>query len=83
MIESEPHTETEFSVVFEERVAPRRAATLIVRGVRRCRQVAAVNTRAPSRISNDGAVAKELCQQFDIRCFPATGARARELKQRL
>ena len=79
MVQREPHAQSEFGVVFEERVTPRRTAALNILSVGSGRQVAAVDAGTTGGIRDYGAVAKELSQQFDIRSFPTTRAGAREL----
>ena len=52
------------------------------RGVRRARQVAAVNRRAAGRVADQHAIAEQLREQLDVRRFTAAGAGAGELEQR-
>ena len=83
MIESEPHAQAEFRVIFKERITPRRPTPVIVSGVRSRRQIATVDARTTGRIRDDRSIAKQLGQQFDVRGFPTTLAGAGELEQRL
>ena len=54
--DSEAHTETEFSVVFEEAVGPSGAAAFLVLGPRSGRQVTAVNGGATRSVGDNHAV---------------------------
>ena len=83
LVEGEPHAESKLRVVFEQRVGPRWAATLLVLRVRSRWQVAAVDRGAAGRVRDVETVAKELRQQLDVRRFAATSAGAGEFKQRL
>ena len=51
--DSEAHTETKFSVVFEQAVCPSRTAAFLVLGPRSGREVTAVNGRATRNVGND------------------------------
>ena len=75
--------EPELGVVFEERVRPGRAAALGVGRPRRGGQVRAVDRRAAGGVGHLQPIAEELRQQLQVRRLSATGARARELEQRL
>src|ERR1700744_4612428 len=83
LVDREPQSQTELGIVFKQRVRPGRPATLVVRGVRRSRQVAAVDRRASSRVRNHGAVAEQLRHRLDVRRLAATRAGAAELEQGL
>src|SRR5437762_12354883 len=83
MIERHAHSQAELRVVFKKRVAPCRTTSLTIRRVRSGRQIAAVDAGTAGGICDYGSVAKQLCQQLDVWCFAAAGARARELEQRL
>ena len=82
-VDGQPDAHAELGVVFEQRVRPGRAASFRVHAVRRCRQVAAVDRGAAGRVGDHSAVAEQPRHQRDVRSFAATGAGARELKQRL
>ena len=82
-VDREAIPEAELGVVLVERVRPRRAAAVGVRGPRRGRQVAAVDRRAPRGIGDLQPIAEELRHQLEIRRLAAPGAGARELEQRL
>src|SRR5437764_12968641 len=83
MIEGQAHAESELSIVFKQRIAPRRPAAFGICRVRRRGQVAAVDARTASRICDDRAVAEELGHQLDVRSLAAAGACTRKFKQRL
>ena len=76
------HTETELSVVFEERVGPRRTAAVGALAVRGRREVTAVDRRAARRVSDEEAVAAKLGKELNVRSFAATRASAGEFKER-
>ena len=82
-LQTEAQAEPELGVVLEQRVAPRRAATLVVDGPRRRRQVAAVDRRAAGGVGDHHAVAEQLGGQLDVRRLAAAGAGTGELEQRL
>ena len=82
-VERQAEAETELSVVFKQRVRPRRAAAVAIGRVRRGGQIATVDRRASGRVGDQQAVAEQLGQQFEIRSFAATGAGAGVFKQRL
>ena len=82
-IDREAKTESELGVVFKQRVGPRRTSAVAVCRVRCGREIAAVDRRASGGVGDEQAIAKQLCEQFEIRSLTATGARARVLKQRL
>ena len=83
VIERHPHPEPELGVIFKKRIAPCGATPFAVDGVRRGRQIAAVDARTARRVGDDRAVAEELRDQLDVRRFAAARARARKLEQRL
>src|SRR6266568_2138278 len=83
LVHGQPHAQTEFGVIFEQGIRPRRTSPMMVDGIRGRGQIAAVNGRATRRISDEQAVSKQLCQQFDVRCFAATRAGSREFEKRL
>ena len=80
---SQEHTEAIFCIVFEEGCRPSRAVTLTVLRVTAVRCTAAPNTGATMRVGYHHAIAKELRNDFTIRCFSTTCASAGEFKQRL
>ena len=80
---ADAEAETEFGVVFEQRVRPCRAAAFGVLAVRSGRQVAAVDRRAAGGIGDQHAVAEELGHQLDVGSFAAAGAGAGEFEERL
>src|ERR1041384_6987762 len=82
-IDRETETESEFSVVFKKGVGPRRSSAVAVRCVRGGGKIAAVDRRASGSVCDEQTIAKQLCEQFQIRSLTATGTRARVLKQRL
>ena len=82
LVSSQAHAETEFSVVFEEGVRPGRTFAFSVLCPRSGRQVTAVDGGAAGGVRDQSAVAEELGQEFDIRCFTAAGAGTGELEQR-
>ena len=83
LIEGKAHTETEFGVVFEQAVGPCRTVAVFVGGPRRGGQIAAVNRGATGSIGNNHAIAKELGNELDVRCFAAATAGTGEFEQRL
>ena len=82
-VERDAEAETELGVIFEKRVAPRRAATVGVLRPRSRRQISPVNRGTSGRVGDDEPVAKKLREQFQVRRLAAACARAGELKQRL
>ena len=82
LFDGDAHTETEFRVVFEEGVAPRRTIAFRVGRVRRRREVRAVNGGATGSVRDKHAIAEELRYEFNVRRFAATRARAREFEER-
>src|SRR5262249_54366546 len=58
MIEREAHAQSEFGIVLKQRVAPSRPSALSVLRVRRRRQIAAIDTRAPRGVGDDRTVAE-------------------------
>ena len=82
LVHGQAHAQTELGVIFEQRVGPGRSAAISIEGLGRGGQIAAVNGRAAGGIGDNGAVAEELGEQPDVRCFAAAGAGAGELKQR-
>ena len=82
LVDGQPHAHAEFGVVFEQAVAPGRAAAVSPFGIGRCRQVAAVDRRTAGGVGDQGAVAEQLAEQFDIGGFAAAGTGAAELEQR-
>ena len=83
LVERNAEAETELRVVFEKRIRPGRPAAIRIFGVRRGRQIAAVNGRAAGGVRDEQPVAEELREQLDVRRLAATRARARELEERL
>ena len=81
--DTEIHTQTIFSIVFEQGVSPGRTMTLMVLGVRHGRSGSTPNGGAARSVSNHHAVTIELGYQFSIRSFAAACAGTGELKQRL
>jgi non-specific serine/threonine protein kinase len=81
-IDRQPHAEPKLRVVFEERVGPSRAASLLVLGVGRGRQVTAVNRRAARGVGHQQVVPKKLREQPQVRRLSAARARPGELEQR-
>ena len=75
--------ETEFGVVLEQRVRPRRTATVGAGRPRGSREVAAVDRRASGRVGDLQTIAEELRQELQIRRLAAARACARELEQGL
>ena len=69
-VERDAEAETELGVVFEERVAPGRAATLGVLRPRSRRQVSAVNRGTPGRVGDDEPVAKSCESSFKYGVSP-------------
>src|SRR6185437_11662128 len=67
----------------EQRVRPRRSATLFIGAVRGGGKVAAVDGGAAGGVRDEHAVAEELRHEFDVRRFAAAGTSAGEFKQRL
>ncbi len=63
-IDRETKTESEFSVVFKQRVGPRRSSAVAVCCVGRGRKIAAVDRRASGSVCDEQAIAKQLCKQF-------------------
>ena len=82
LVDRVAHAEAEFGVVFEQRVRPGRAAAVLIDGVRRRGQVAAVNRGAAGGVGDVGAVAEELRHQLDVGRFAARGAGAGEFDER-
>ncbi len=82
VLHAETHAEAELGVVLEQRVRPRRAATVAVRRVRGGRQVAAVDRRTAGRVRDDESIAEQLGEQLDVRGLTASRARSRELEER-
>ena len=82
LIDRQAEAQAKFGVVFEQRVGPRRPAPFGVGGVRRGRQVAAVDRRTAGGVGDQQTVAIELGQQLDVRRFAAAGTGAGILEQR-
>ena len=80
--DSEAHTETEFSVVFEEAVGPSRTAAFLVLCPRSGRQVTAVNGGATRSVGDNHAVAEQLRNETHVSGFAAACAGAGEFEQR-
>src|SRR5688572_16449560 len=83
LVDRQAEAQAELGVVLEQRVGPRRAAAIVVRAIRRGRQVAAVDRRAPRGIGNEKPVAEELGEQLHVRRLATAGAGTGELEQRL
>ncbi|MBV6467451.1 MAG: hypothetical protein PGMFKBFP_02812 [Anaerolineales bacterium] len=82
LVEREAHPQPELGVVFEERVRPGRAASVRAHRPGSRRQVAAVDGGAARGVGDDGAVAEELRDEFDVGRLAAAGAGAAELEER-
>src|SRR5208283_964123 len=83
LVDRKPEPETEFGIVFKQRIRPGRSAAVEILRPRRSRQVSTVDRRATGRISDDAAISKKLRNQLQIWRLAATGAGSREFKQRL
>ena len=83
LVDRQAHAQREFRVVFKQRVRPGGAAAIVVDGVRRGGQVAAVNRRAARGVANQRAIAEQLRHQLDVGGFAATRAGAGEFEQGL
>ena len=83
LVNGDAEAEAEFGVVLEERVVPGRAASVLVLGVGRGGQVAAVDGGAAGGVAGDDAVAEELGEQLEVGRLAAAGAGAAELEERL
>ena len=55
---------------------------VLVKSIRRGRQVATIDRGAARSVGDEGPVTKELAEQLDVRRLAATGAGARVLEQR-
>ncbi len=77
------HTHAVLGVVLEQRVRPRRAMALLVHRVRRRSRRSTPNRRTTRGVGDVHMVAVELRDKTRVRRLCATGAGARELKQRL
>ncbi len=73
---------TELSIVFKEGVGPGRPASVLVDGIRRGGQVAAVDGGTAGGVGDDRPVAEELAEQLDVGGFATASAGAGELEQR-
>ena len=82
-VSSQAESEPKLGVVFEQRVRPRRPASLSVFCPRGGGQVAAVDRRAAGGIGDGDAVPEQLGQQFQVRGFATSGAGPGEFEQRL
>ncbi len=83
LIEGQAHAHTEFRIVFKQRVRPGGAASALILGIRRGRQVAAVDRRAARGVGDVQPVAEKLGQQLQVRRLAAARAGAGEFKQRV
>ncbi len=83
LVDGEAEAKTEFGVVLKERVGPGDAAAVVVGGVGRGGQIAAVDRGATGGVGDDRAISEELGEQLDVRSFAAAGAGAGELEERL
>src|SRR6185437_2909395 len=81
-IQRETKPKSKLRVVFEQRVGPGRTAAFAVRGVGSGGKIAAVDRGTAGGVSSQQPVAKQLCQELQIRSLAATGTRARVFKQR-
>ena len=81
-VERHPEAEAELRVVLEERVRPRRAASVAIGRVGRRRQVAAVDRRAAGRVGDEQAIAEQLREQLEVRRLAAARAGAGILEER-
>src|SRR5690242_9555264 len=82
-IESESHAESEFRVIFKERIRPGGTASGRILRIGCAWQVAAINRRATSCVCDHRSVAEKLSKKFDVRSLSAPRAGARELEERL
>ncbi len=82
-IQGQAHSQAKFGIIFKERIRPGWSASFLIMCPWGCGQVATIDGRAAGGIGHQGAVAKELGEQFDIRSLATARAGARELKQRL
>src|SRR6266852_1615618 len=81
LIDRNAEPQSEFSIVFKQRVRPRRPASLGILGPRRRRQIAAIDRGAAGGVGNHSTVSKELRHELQIRSFTAPGTCAGELEQ--
>ena len=79
---SDSHTEAKFAEIFEEGVCPSRTLTFFVNCIRSRRHRSGINRRATGSVRHHLAVAEQLSNQFNIRCFATAGASAGEFEER-
>ena len=83
LLHAHVHTQTEFGIVLEERVGPRRALSLRIGAVGSRRRRTRVDRRTARSIGHHHPFSEQLRNQFDIRSFTTTGTSTGELEQRL
>ena len=83
VVHGQAHAQAVLGVVFEQRVAPGRAAAVFALAIGNGREGAAVDRGASGGIGDDHAFAKKLGDQLDVGGLAAAAAGAGELEQRL
>ena len=81
-VNGEPESETEFSRIFKEGVAPCGASPFVVYRPRCGWEVASVYGAASCGVGDDGSFSEERGEEFEVWCFTAAGAGAGEFKER-
>ncbi len=82
LMESQVHAETKFAIIFKQGVRPNRPFAVLIFCPRDARKCSSPRLHTASRRSDIEAVAIQLGQQFDIRCFAAACAGAGEFQIR-
>ncbi len=83
LVNGEPHAESEFRIVFKQRIRPRRSAPFLVLRPGSRRQVSAIDRGAPCGVGDDHPVSEELRRELDVRGLAASRAGAAEFEERL
>ena len=70
---SQQHTVTILSVVFKQRICPCRTSAVLILAVRHGWSRCTPDGRTSCCVSDQHTIAEQLCYQFDIRSFTASG----------